>query len=115
MVAIAIAPPVAADKPDWRRLYEGYTTFYKRTLTDEVAETVWVWLNDPGHVLEALVARDARGRVVGIAYFRAMPRPGTGGVAGFLDDLFVDPEFRGGGVADRLLEAVGALGRQRGW
>ena len=44
-----------------------------------------------------------------------MPRPLNGSTAGFLDDLFVDPGFRGGGVADRLIAAVAALGRKRGW
>ena len=115
MTQVTIAPPVAADKPDWRRLYDGYTIFYKRQPNDAVAETVWGWINDPSHVMEALVARNAAGRVVGIAHFRAMPRPGTGSTACFLDDLFVDPEFRGGRVGERLLLALRDLCRQRGW
>jgi GNAT superfamily N-acetyltransferase len=115
MTEVTIAPPVAADKPDWRRLFDGYTIFYKRQPNDAVAETVWGWINDPAHVMEALVARDAAGRVVGIAHFRAMPRPATGSTACFLDDLFVDPEFRGGRVGERLLLALRELCRQRGW
>jgi GNAT superfamily N-acetyltransferase len=66
-------------------------------------------------VLEALVARSASRGVVGLAHFRAMPRPLSGSVAGFLDDLFVAPELRGQRVADRLLAAIGEIGRQRGW
>src|SRR5436309_5848520 len=114
MSDITIARPVAADKPDWRRLFEGYATFYKRPMTDAIADRVWAWINDPAHVLEALVARDGT-RVVGLAHFREMPRPSTGSAAGFLDDIFVDPEYRGKRIADQLIEAVGAVGKERGW
>jgi GNAT superfamily N-acetyltransferase len=112
---IAISTPVARDKAGWRRLYDGYTAFYKMPTNDEIADRVWGWINDPAHSVEALVARAHEGRVVGLAHFRSMPRPLNGSVAGFLDDLFVDPAFRGGRVADRLIAAVAALGRERGW
>ncbi|HUC66833.1 MAG TPA: GNAT family N-acetyltransferase [Stellaceae bacterium] len=115
MEEITIAPPRAEDFADWRRLYEGYATFYKMPMNDEIAGTVWRWLLDPAHPLEALVARTGAGRVVGLAHFRPMPRPLTGSTAGFLDDLFVDPALRGSGLADRLLEAMGEVGRKRGW
>jgi GNAT superfamily N-acetyltransferase len=110
-----IAPPRAEDYGDWRRLYEGYATFYKRPMDDALAGRVWGWIHDPAQVLEALVARTAQGRLVGLAHFRAMPRPLTGSMAGFLDDLFVDPTCRGTGTADRLIAAVADLGRARGW
>jgi GNAT superfamily N-acetyltransferase len=115
MSQITISTPVAADQADWRRLYDGYTAFYKMPTNDEIADRVWGWINDPAHSVEALVARTHEGRVVGLAHFRNMPRPLNGSTAGFLDDLFVDPGFRGGGVADRLIAAVAALGRKRGW
>jgi GNAT superfamily N-acetyltransferase len=115
MAEISIAPPRPDDYPDWRRLYEGYASFYKMPMDDAIAGRVWQWLLDPQHVLDALIARDDGGRVVGLAHFRAMPRPLTGTTAGFLDDLFVDPRWRGQRVADRLIAAVAAHGRERGW
>jgi GNAT superfamily N-acetyltransferase len=115
MSDITITPLRAEDKADWRRLYDGYCIFYKRTPSDQVAETVWSWLHDPAHVLEALVAREPGGRVVGLAHFRPMPRPSTGSTAGFLDDIFVDPAFRGARVADRLIERLKAVAKERGW
>lgn len=115
MADIVIAPPRAQDFADWRRLFEGYATFYKMPMTDQIAGAVWQWLLDPVHTLEALLAREGDGRVLGLAHFRAMPRPLTGSTAGFLDDLFVDPAWRGRRVADRLIAAVAALGRERGW
>ena len=114
MADISIASPRPEDYPDWRRLYAGYATFYKMPMDDEIAGRVWRWLLDPQHILEALLARDGR-QVVGLAHFRAMPRPLTGTMAGFLDDLFVDPRWRGKRVADRLLTAIAAHGRAQGW
>ncbi|XOT98804.1 GNAT family N-acetyltransferase, partial [Alcaligenes pakistanensis] len=35
--------------------------------------------------------------------------------AGFLDDLFVLPEQRGGGLGRRLIDAVAQAGKEQGW
>ena len=115
MDEITIAAPLASDKPDWRRLYDGYASFYKMPMNDEIADRVWSWLQDDKHVLEALVARERSGRLVGLAHFRPMPRPLTGTTAGFLDDLFVAPDARGRKIGERLIAAVAAEGRRRGW
>jgi GNAT superfamily N-acetyltransferase len=115
MAEPSIAPPRPEDYPDWRHLYDGYAAFYKMPMDDAIAGRVWQWLLDPQHVLDALLARDGGGRVIGLAHFRAMPRPLTGSMAGFLDDLFVDPRWRGRRVADQLIAAVAAQGRERGW
>ena len=111
---VEIVPPVAAHRAAWRRVYVGYAAFYKRELTDAIAATVWDWLLDPDHELEGLLAlRD--GGVVGLAHFRRMPRPLSGADCGFLDDLFVDPEARGGRIGQVLIEHVAAVAQQRGW
>lgn len=115
MSDVTIAPPLPSDKEDWRRLYDGYVTFYKRQLNDEVADRVWAWIHDENHVLEALVAREPSGRLVGLAHFRTTPRPMSGTTAGFLDDLFVDPAARGRAIGERLIKAVAEEGRRRGW
>jgi GNAT superfamily N-acetyltransferase len=115
MTQLIIASPIATDKPDWRRLFDGYAVFYKIPMNDAIADRVWDWINDSAHGLEALVARTPAGRVIGLAHFRAMPRPLSGSTVGFLDDLFVDPEFRGRRVAEQLIRALAELARQRGW
>jgi len=115
MTQLIIASPIAGDKLDWRRLYHGYAAFYKMPMNDVIADRVWDWINDPTHSLEALFARTPEGRVIGLAHFRAMPRPLTGSNVGFLDDLFIDPEFRGQRVARQLLTALAELARERGW
>jgi len=111
---LTIEPLAPAHKPDWLRLYAGYAAFYHAPLGSQGAEAVWGWLNDPGHVFEGLVARK-EGRLVGLVHFRAMPSPLRACEIGFIDDLFVDPEGRGSGAAEALIEGVYAVAMARGW
>lgn len=111
---ITIGPIRDEYRTQWRTLYNGYAAFYKREMTDTIAATVWGWLQDPNHELEgALALRDDV--PVGLAHYRRMPSPLRGADIGFLDDLFVDPEARGSGAAERLIGHVAEVARQRGW
>ncbi|MBM3542084.1 MAG: GNAT family N-acetyltransferase [Alphaproteobacteria bacterium] len=112
---LVIGPPLPAEKPGWRVLYNGYAEFYKVPMTDEIADTVWGWIHDPKHEVEALVAKTAEGRLVGLAHFRAMARPLAGRVGGFLDDLFVAKDMRGSGVAEALMARMTEIGKSRNW
>ena len=109
-----IRPPVAADRPEWERLYAGYAAFYKVTQTPEMRATVWGWLHDPAHQTRGLVAEE-EGRLIGLAHFRPFARPLSASTGGFLDDLFVDPAGRGSGAADALIGAIADEGRKQGW
>lgn len=113
-MAIIVRRIATSDRAAWSGLYQGYAAFYGVEQTEAMRERVWDWLHDPAHEVEGLVA-EQDGAVVGIAHFRAFARPLSATVAGFLDDLFVAPELRGGGAANALLDAVAAEGRARGW
>lgn len=104
----------AAFRADWERLFAGYVRFYRREMTAEIADRVWTWLLDPDHVLEGVMAFVDR-KPVGIAHFRATPRPMAGTEIGFLDDLYVDPDARGHQIGARLLEHLAEVGRVRNW
>ena len=113
---VRIVPLADRHRADWERLYAGYAAFYKATQTPEMRARVWSWIHDPAHEVEALVAEAPEdGRAVGLAHFRPFARPLSATTGGFLDDLFVDPAFRGRRVADALIRAVAATGRERGW
>ncbi|MDN4595960.1 GNAT family N-acetyltransferase [Leifsonia virtsii] len=60
---------------------------------------------------DLIVARDD-GRIVGMATLASFPLPT--GVRGHLDDVVVDGEMRGRGIARLLLEAVIGIARERG-
>lgn len=108
----SIRKPHAGDREQWATLYRDYAHRYP--VTDEVLATVWSWILDTGHEVEALVADDG-GRLVGFAHFRAFARPTSATYGGYLDDVFVTPQARGGGIAEALLSRVAAIGAERGW
>ena len=104
------------DHAAWARLHRGYLDFYESTRPEAVSVVVWKWLMDPGHELEAIVARaQSDAEPVGIAHFRPFVRPLQGSTACFLDDLFVAPEHRGTGAVDALLAGLQDRSRERGW
>lgn len=110
---LAAAP---AHRDAWDTLYAGYAGFYRVRQTPEMRETVWGWILDPAHELEALIAEDtATGTPIGLAHYRPYARPIAAAVGGYLDDLFVAPDRRGEGLADALIAAVADIGRARGW
>ncbi|MFJ9074886.1 GNAT family N-acetyltransferase [Streptomyces sp. NPDC102278] len=104
-----------ADFEQWRVLYRGYADFYRVEQTEEAAALVWSWVHDPAHEVEALVAEDGEGRLVGLAHYRPYARPLSATVGCFLDDLFVAPERRGHGAADLLLSRLAEIAAERGW
>ena len=115
MSGITIVRAAPRHREEWERLYAGYAEFYRVTQTPEMRATVWGWIHDPTHEVEAFVAEDANGRAVGLAHFRPFARPLAASVGGYLDDIFVHPSQRGRRIADALIEAVAEEGRRRGW
>ncbi len=112
MTQIEVRPLRTTDQPAWLRLFDGYRDFYEQP--GPVPAVVWTWLHDPDHVLRGVVAV-LDDEVVGLAHYRAVPRPVHGRVGGYLDDLFVAPHARGRGAAAALLESIRAEGAANGW
>ena len=98
------------DEAEWRELFRAYGVFYETEFNDAVLEAVWWQLLEDGSGVDALVA-ELDGAIVGIAHFRSHPDTFTGGRDWYLDDLFVDPEVRGAGVATALIEHLIGLAR----
>lgn len=105
-----IRPLEDIDRDAWARLYAGYAEFYETDLPD--LDAAWRLIRS-GEV-ECLVAV-LDGQVVALAHLTEFPRLLDGGRGGYLQDLFVDPDFRGRGVADRLLAHIADLAGRRGW
>jgi GNAT superfamily N-acetyltransferase len=114
-VTVTVRPVATDDRAAWDQLYAGYADFYRVSQTPAMRDTVWGWLHDGAAQTEGVVAEDARGKIIGIAHFRAFARPLSASTGGFLDDLFVDPHSRGSGAADAMIGYIGDLGRARGW
>ncbi|MEV7773381.1 GNAT family N-acetyltransferase [Kitasatospora sp. NPDC086791] len=111
----SVGAPEAGEFDAWRELFRGYCEFYRVPCPEEKVGLVWSWLTDEEHELDGLLVRDADGRPVGLAHYRPFARPLHGAVGGFLDDLFVAPDVRGGGAADQLLARLREIAAERGW
>ena len=109
-------PVEQRDRDAWSRLFRGYCTFYEWPASEEQLRRVWSWIHEEGSV-EAIVAvaADGSGEPVGLAHLRAWVRPLRGEIAGYLDDLFVDPAVRGTGVVEALFAAIDQAAVDHGW
>lgn len=102
------------DKEQWGKLYKGYADFYKVEMNDQILQTVWDWLNDKNHELKG-IGNEIDGKIVGIAHYRKLLRPLKGKYIGYLDDIFVDPEYRGQKIGEKLLNKIKEISKANGW
>jgi GNAT superfamily N-acetyltransferase len=100
-----IAPLTASDESEWRPLWDAYLVFYESELAEEVTRDVFARLiaNDGIH---GALARDDAGRAVGFVHWLYHPSTWSIGPYCYLEDLFVAPDVRGGGVGRALIEHV---------
>lgn len=117
-MAVHVRPITAADHDRWRELFLAYGVFYETAFSEDVIDGVWRWLMDAQHPLTAFVAVaetvGSAETVVGFAHFRSQPDTFVAGPGWFLDDLYTDPDFRGGGAATSLIAAIEGHARDHG-
>jgi len=109
----SITRDVGRFRNEWDALYAAYAAYYKVEQTAAMRDRTWSWITE-GRII-CLMALDAQGQPVGFAHVREFLRPLMSSLAGYLDDLYVDPGQRGGGVVDALFEAASQLGRESNW
>jgi len=113
--------PVRSDEFEpWTRLYRGYADFYHWPTSDEHQRQIWGWIHDE-RCIDCLVAIevDNEGNEVGeiqaLAHLREWVRPLRGIRAGYLDDLFVEPAYRGSGAVQALYDGMRLMAAEREW
>ena len=102
------------DKENWEKLYIGYANFYKTSMNTEILDTLWSWIHNDNHIVNG-ICYELEGKIVGIAHYRTMPRPIRGQYIGFLDDLFVEPDFRRKKIAQKLINHLKSLSKSNNW
>ncbi len=102
------------DHERWIELWARYLDFYRAEITDEATEFTFKRLRDGEQGLLGLVAVNGDDQPLGFAHL--VFHPNTWYVNGYcyLEDLYVDPQARGGGVSRALFDAVFAEARDRG-
>jgi GNAT superfamily N-acetyltransferase len=111
---IAIRDAAPGDEAAWRRLWAGYTAFYQTPVPERVTAATWQRLLEPSAPLFARLAERDR-HVVGFAVCVLHAGTWTTAPICYLEDLFVDPPARAGGVGRALIQDLIDRGRAQGW
>jgi GNAT superfamily N-acetyltransferase len=111
-MSIKIRPIELGDKDRWLELFKEYIVFYKSSLSDEQFELTWQRINSEFNI-KGLVA-EVENKIVGFTHY--IWRPSTWEVEDFcyLEDLYVDPKNRKGGVGRALIKAVEEIAIAKG-
>jgi GNAT superfamily N-acetyltransferase len=102
-LTVRLVAPIDLDQ--WEALWEGYNTFYERTVPPEITRMTWSRFFDASEPVHALVA-EKDGRLVGLVHYLFHRSTSLIGPTCYLQDLFTSEEARGQGVGRALIEAV---------
>ncbi|MDP2397002.1 MAG: GNAT family N-acetyltransferase [Burkholderiales bacterium] len=102
---LQIRSALPADFEQWLPLWEGYNSFYKRTVPAEVTRTTWARFFDAYEPMHAVVA-EQDGRLLGLVHYLFHRNTAMLAPVCYLQDLFTVVNSRGQGVGRALIEAV---------
>ena len=102
------------DFDEWLPLWRGYQIFYKADIDEETTRTTFARLTGGAEPMGAFLARDDAGRAIGMVHWIMHRSCWTTGDYCYLQDLFVAPDIRGGGVGAKLIEAVYDVAQKHG-
>jgi GNAT superfamily N-acetyltransferase len=114
-VDYAIALVTDGDLPDLLPLMRGYCDFYEVSPSDEdLLAMSRALIADPEREGLQLIARSGDGEAIGFATIFWLWSTLSASRIGLMNDLFVTPDARGGGLADALIAACLERARERG-
>jgi GNAT superfamily N-acetyltransferase len=115
MTDLIIRPLEAKDRDKWWELWQGYITFYKASVADDVSEVTWQRLLDEDQPAFCRVAEHTEHGVVAIMNYILHLNLWTTKPVCYLEDLFTDPEIRGQGAGRALIESLKDAGKAEDW
>lgn len=105
-MTIEVRPPEPRDEAAWRRLFHDYIEFYEARVPEPVIDLTWQRVLGREDGMLGLVAATAGGEAVGLAHAVLHRSTWSATWYCYLEDLYVDPAARGGGVGRALIERV---------
>jgi GNAT superfamily N-acetyltransferase len=94
-----------SDHDVWMPLWRGYQEFYRVDIPAETSAVTWERLLSPAEPVHGALAW-AGEQAVGLVHWIRHRSCWTVGDYAYLNDLFVDPDHRGRGVGQLLIEHV---------
>jgi GNAT superfamily N-acetyltransferase len=108
-----VRPVAPTDLAQWQALWDGYNTFYERTVPPEITRVTWSRFFDTNEPVHALVA-EKDGRLLGLVHYLFHRSTTLIGPTCYLQDLFTTEGARGQGVGRALIESVYERARTAG-
>lgn len=103
-----------SDETNWRKLWAGYNAFYETNVAEEITARTWqsILANDP-----SFLGRVAEVDGVVVGFSTSILHRGTWmpGLICYLEDLFVDPAYRGFGVGRELINDLLTQAKEQKW
>ena len=96
------------DKTSWHELYLAYLKFYESEATASTTELLWDRVTKHNPEIQGLLA-EVNGEVVGIVHFHYQLSTWSNTYHCYLEDLYVNENARGKGVATALIAEVKKL------
>jgi len=110
-----IRSAISSDRAQWNPLWQGYLEYYESSLADEVTDLLWQRIVDPAREIQCRLAAADDGSLVGLVHFFPHAHTWYINPVCYLNDLFVLPGIRGGGIGKMLIEAVVDEARRQNW
>ena len=101
------------DFETWLSLWEGYNSFYKRSIPQDVTHKTWKHFLDPQESVHALVAV-VDGEVVGFTAYLFHRHTAMISDVCYLQDLYTKEKFRGRGIGKSLIQSVSDRAKENG-
>lgn len=114
-MSVTIRKIEARDEADWRSLWAGYCTFYGQQVPEAVTRHTWSRIMDPASTVNAILAEHPTAGVVGMAIYVLHDNTWSLTPGCYLEDLFVSPVHRGGGVGQALIDWLQAQMKAQKW
>ena len=113
-MSITIRPLRETDKQVWLELWQGYLTYYRSKLDDDITASTWSRLMDVDFGIQGLGAVDDSGNLVGFVHYLFHPVTWSKDPRCYLEDLFTAEAARNTGAGRALIEAVADAARAKG-
>jgi GNAT superfamily N-acetyltransferase len=110
---LIIRPVAPGDFAQWERLWEGYNSFYERTLEAEITKMTWSRFLDAYEPVHAVVA-EHDGQLLGLVHYIFHRNTTMIGPVCYLQDLFTAESARGKGIGRALIESVYERAKEAG-
>ena len=108
---LQIRPLEPSDFPDWLPLWDGNNMGQRdQALTTET----WARLTDKNYPVHGLGAFQD-GKLCGLLHYILHPTTGAIEPVCYMQDVYVDPDARGNGIAKTMIRELAQIGREKKW